>query len=249
MVNARKLSLRLDNGAVLCSTEEGKAVLLSLQQAFTNGRLRELDSLRLQKLLLALHTNVPSAPPLRSLSSLKRQADAEVQPAVLPLACQPLRPTTLTNVLHSCLLSPRAPSSCCKMPIWAACEVALPIECVHHRARCFERHVVSSLSSFVLSTPGWRAWAPPRQAAAHGWSQWLRQDLRAARLCGHKFTSLPSLRDSLGDGFDVACEAGLGLKTGNTHRICGAGTKALLVAAGTAEGLTLLGRQGLQQAA
>eukprot|EP00891_Asterochloris_glomerata_P002951 jgi/Astpho2/2951/fgenesh1_pg.00050_%23_182_t len=79
MVNARKLSLRLDNGAVLCSTEEGKAVLLSLQQAFTNGRLRELDSLRLQKLLLALHTNVPSAPPLRSLSSLKRQADAEMQ--------------------------------------------------------------------------------------------------------------------------------------------------------------------------
>ena len=145
MVNARKLSLRLDNGAVLCSTEEGKAVLLSLQQAFTTGRLRESDSLRLQKLLLALHTNVPSAPPLRSLSSLKRQADAEVQPAVLPLACQPPKPTTLTTSCIAACSRPVLRRAAVRLPSWARCEVALPVECVHHRARCFKRHVSSSL--------------------------------------------------------------------------------------------------------
>ena len=154
MVNARKLSLRLDNGAVLCSTEEGKAVLLSLQQAFTTGRLRELDSVRLQKLLLALHTNVPSAPPLRSLSSLKRQADAEVQPAVLPLACQPLKPTTLTNVLHSCRFSPRAPRrAAVKCPPGQPVKLSDPSNAYITVPRCFERHVVSSLQLLLCVYP------------------------------------------------------------------------------------------------
>ena len=221
MVNARKLSLRLDNGAVLCSTEEGKAVLLSLQQAFTTGRLRELDSLRLQKLLLALHTNVPSAPPLRSLSSLKRQADAEVQPAVLPLACQPPKPTTLTNVLHSCLVLPRAPSSCCKMPTRPACEAALPAECSHHRARCFERHVVSPLQ-FLFCVP---------QAGEHGHAPAKRQRTAGANGSGKTCLQLGFVAsdpqaclcacNSLGSGFDVAWEAGLDLKRGNYHWVWG----------------------------
>ena len=75
----RKLSLRLDNGAVIGHSEKllgdpnGGPVLLPVEKAFSRGLVTEQQVKRLEQLLVQMHSRAPNAAPLRSLSELNRK--------------------------------------------------------------------------------------------------------------------------------------------------------------------------------
>ncbi len=75
----RKLSLRLDNGAVIGHSEKllgdpnGGPVLLPVDKAFSRGLVTERQVKRLEALLIQMHSRAPNAAPLRSLSELNRK--------------------------------------------------------------------------------------------------------------------------------------------------------------------------------
>ena len=76
----RNLTFRLDSGALIGHSEKllGQAgpgaVLLPVEQAFPRGLVTVQQARRLEHLLQEMHSRVPNAQPLRSISaSLKRK--------------------------------------------------------------------------------------------------------------------------------------------------------------------------------
>ncbi|CAL8468016.1 g7554 [Coccomyxa elongata] len=75
----RKLSLRLDNGALIGHSEKllgdpsGGPVLLPVDRAFSRGLVSEQQAKRLEALLVQMHSRAPNAAPLRSLSDINRK--------------------------------------------------------------------------------------------------------------------------------------------------------------------------------
>jgi hypothetical protein len=90
----RKLSLRLDNGALIGHSEKllgdpaGGAVLLPTDKAFARGLVSQAEARRLENLLLQMHSRAPNAAPLRSLSDAirKRKEPDSAQVVLLCLA-------------------------------------------------------------------------------------------------------------------------------------------------------------------
>lgn len=73
-MSGRHFVLRLDDGSLIGDGKwlQGKcngAVLLTPRQAFELGRVKETDVLRLQSILDQLSASLPSAAPMRSLST------------------------------------------------------------------------------------------------------------------------------------------------------------------------------------
>ena len=74
-MSCRQVWLRLDDGSLIGDSkwlQDGKssgAVLLTPDQAFSAGRVREVDVLRLRTILQRLDALDPPAAPMRSLST------------------------------------------------------------------------------------------------------------------------------------------------------------------------------------
>ena len=91
----RKLSLRLDNGALIGHSEKllgdasGGPVLLPVDRAFSRGLVTEQQAKRLEALLVQMHSRAPNAAPLRSLSDInrKRKEPDYAQVALVPAVC------------------------------------------------------------------------------------------------------------------------------------------------------------------
>lgn len=91
----RKLSLRLDNGALIGHSEKllgdpsGGPVLLPVDRAFSRGLVTEQQAKRLEALLVQMHSRAPNPAPLRSLSDInrKRKEPDYAQVALVPAVC------------------------------------------------------------------------------------------------------------------------------------------------------------------
>ena len=73
-MSGRHLVLRLDDGSLIGNSKwlqgtSNGAVILSPDQAYKLGRVKEADVLRLHNILDQLSASVPSAAPMRSLSA------------------------------------------------------------------------------------------------------------------------------------------------------------------------------------
>lgn len=92
MEKYRKLSLRLDNGAIIGHSEKllgdsnGGLMLLPVDTAFSRGLVTEQQVKRLETLLVQMHSLAPNPAPLRSLSDIsrKRKEPDSAQVALVP---------------------------------------------------------------------------------------------------------------------------------------------------------------------